>query len=290
MVGIFIPTHLVAQSVDDLEKIEEVVDTAGVSGWDVFAGVLVLVLTWPVGVAVGRITKRAIRRIPGVPEYALNLAKRGAQILTSIVGVAISMSLFGVNVGWFTVTVALVLVLAVLMLRPLIENLAGGLLLETRPSFRIGDEIETEGVRGEVTEINARTTVIRTRDWKMVHIPNNDVLSEAITVLTALERRRSTIELEIEYGAEIAETTRLLVKAASGVDGVHADPSPYIRARGFGTGTYILSLRWWHDPDLSSGGRTLDGVVRAVKRVLDEAGIALPSPEVIVRQPDQKPG
>jgi small-conductance mechanosensitive channel len=290
MVGVFIPIDLVAQSVNDLEKIEEVVDTAGVTGWDIVAGLLVLGLTWPVGVAVGRITKRAIRRMPGVPEYALNLAKRGVQILVSIIGAAISMSLFGVTVGWFTVTVALVLVLAVLMLRPLIENLAGGLLLQTRPSFRIGDEIETQGVLGEVTEINARTTVIQTRDWEVIHIPNNDVLSENITVHTALERRRSTIELEIEYGADIAGATRLLIEAASGVDGVRADPPPYIRARGFGTGTYILSLLWWHDPDLASGSRTLDGVVRAVKRVLDEAGIALPSPEVIVRQPDQNPG
>ena len=290
MVGAFIPTDFVAQSIDDLGKIEGLVDTTSVSGWDVFAGVLVLVLTWPVAVAVGRITKRAIRRVPGVPEYVSSLARRGAQVLVSIVGLAMSMSFFGVDVGWFTVTVALVLVLAVLMLRPLVENLAGGLLLQTRPSFRIGDEIETKEARGKVTEINARTTLIQTRDWEVVHIPNNDVLSEAITVLTALERRRSRIELEIEYGADIGETTRLLVEAASGVDGVHADPPPYIRARGFGTGTYILSLRWWHDPDLSSGSRTLDGIVGAVKSVLDEAGIALPSPEVVMRQPDQKPG
>lgn len=286
----FIPTDLVAQSVDVPAKIEEAVDTASVTGWDVFVGLLVLVLTWPVAIAVGRITKRAIRRVPGVPEYVLDLGKRAAQVLVSIVGLAISMSFFGVDVGWFTVTVALVLVIAVLMLRPLVENLAGGLLLQTRPSFAIGDEIETKGVRGEVTTINARTTVIQTRDWEVVHIPNNDVLSDDIKVFTALERRRSRIELEIEYGADIAEATRVLIEAASGVDGVHADPSPYIRARGFGTGTYILSLRWWHDRDLSSGSRTLDGVVRAVKRVLDEAGIALPSPEVIVRQPDQKPG
>jgi small-conductance mechanosensitive channel len=286
----FIPTDLVAQSVDDLGKIEEAIDTASVTGWDVVAGLLVLLLTWPVAVAVGRITRRAIQRVPGVPDYVFNLGKRAAQVLVSIVGVAISMSFFGVDVGWFTVTVALVLVVAVLMLRPLVENLAGGLLLQTRPSFRIGDEIEIQGVRGEVTEINARTTVIRTRGWEVVHIPNNEVLSEVITVLTALERRRARIELEIEYGADIGETTRLLVEAASGVDGVHADPPPYIRARGFGTGTYILSLRWWHDPDLSSGSRTLDGIVGAVKRVLDEAGIALPSPEVVMRQPDQKPG
>jgi small conductance mechanosensitive channel len=237
----FIPTDLVAQSVDVPAKIEEAVDTASVTGWDVFVGLLVLVLTWPVAIAVGRITKRAIRRVPGVPEYVLDLGKRAAQVLVSIVGLAISMSFFGVDVGWFTVTVALVLVIAVLMLRPLVENLAGGLLLQTRPSFAIGDEIETKGVRGEVTTINARTTVIQTRDWEVVHIPNNDVLSDDIKVFTALERRRSRIELEIEYGADIAEATRVLIEAASGVDGVHPDPSPYIRARGFGTGTDNLT-------------------------------------------------
>jgi small-conductance mechanosensitive channel len=287
MEGLISSIDLVAQSIDDLERIEDAVDTTGVSGWDITAGVIVLALTWPVALLASRITKRMIRRIPGLPESFCDLAGRGARVLVSMMGLALSMSLFGVNVGWFTVILALVFVVAVLMIRPLIENLAGGLLLQTRPAFAIGDEIETNGVRGKVITINARSTVIQTRDWKSVHIPNNDVLSDAITVFSGFDRRRSSIELEIEYGAEIEEASRLLVEAAAGVDGVHANPAPYVRARGFGTGTYIMSLRWWHDPDLSSGGRTLDGVVREVKRVLDEAGIALPSPELIVRQPDQ---
>ncbi len=280
----------IAQSIDDIGKIEETLDTSGVTGWDIVAAIAILLLTWPVTVVVGRISERLIRRVPNLPEYAYNIAARGVRILVSIIGLALSMSLLGVNVGWFSVTLVLVAVVAVLMLRPLIENLAGGLLLQARPSFHIGDEIETQGTLGEVIEINARSTVIRTRDWKRVHIPNQDVLSDSITVFTAFDRRRSAIELEIEYGAGVEQASRLLVEAASAVDGVHSDPPPYIRARGFGTATYILSLRWWHDPDLSSGVRTLDGVVRQVKRVLDEAGIALPSPEVIVRQPDQTQG
>lgn len=290
MLRIINPNDLIAQSIDDLEKIEVLVDTTGVTGWDIVAAISVLILTWPVAVLVGRITMRLIRRVPGVPEYACNLAARAARVLVFIIGLALSMSLLGVNVGWFTVTLVLVAVVAVLMLRPLIENLAGGLLLQARPSFHIGDEIETQGKLGEVIEINARSTVIQTRDWKRVHIPNQDVLSDSITVFTAFDRRRSSIDLEIEYGAELEQASRLLVEAASAVDGVRADPPPFIRARGFGTATYILSLRWWHDPDLSSEARTLDGVVRQVKRVLDEAGIALPSPELIVRQPDQIPG
>ncbi len=284
------PTDLVAQSIDDLEKIGDAVDTTSVTGWDIVAAIAIILVTWPVAVVVGRITVRLIRRVPRVPKYVVELANRGVRVLVAFVGLAISMSLLGVKVGWFTVTLGLVAIVAFLMIRPLIENLAAGLVLETRPSFTTGDEIETNGIQGEVIAINARSTVIQTKDWQGVHIPNKDVLSNPITVFTEFDRRRSTIELEIEYGAELEEAARLLVEAASVVEGVHTDPPPYVRARGFGTGTYILSLRWWHDPDLRSGSRTLDGVVREVKRVLDEAGIGLPSPEVIVRQPDQTQG
>jgi small-conductance mechanosensitive channel len=115
----------------------------------------------------------------------------------------LSLNLLGVDIGWFTVTIGLVAVVFVLMIRPLIENLAAGLLLETRPSFSLGDEIETSGFTGEVVEISARSTAVKTRDHRRVHIPNTDVLDNTIVVYTALDRRRSHIELQIEYAADI---------------------------------------------------------------------------------------
>jgi small-conductance mechanosensitive channel len=278
--------QVLAQSVDDLEKIEEAVNVSQVSGWDVGAALIVLVLSWPVSRVAGRLTRRVIRRLPNVPDFVPDLADRGAQALVVFIGLAISMSLLGVDIGWFTVTIALVAIVFVLMVRPLIENLAAGMLLETRPSFSIGDEIETNGYTGEVVEINVRSTAIQTRDFRRVHIPNTDVLDDTIVVHTAFDRKRSELELEIEYDADMAETTRILIEAAAGVEGVHAEPPPYVRARRFGTGTFVLLLRWWHDASLSGGSRTLDGVVRAVKASLDAAGIAMPSPEMIVRQPD----
>ena len=170
-----VPLGLLAQSND--VKIEDVVDTSGVTGWDIAAGVAVLVATWPAAVVAGRPTAWAIRRVPRAPDFLPDIARRAARVLVLVVGLAISMNLFGVSVGWFTVTVGVVVLVAILMLRPLIQNLAAGLLLETRPSFEIGDEIETNAIRGEVIAIDTRCTVIQTRDWERVHIPNTEVLS-----------------------------------------------------------------------------------------------------------------
>ena len=49
----------------------------------------------------------------------------------------------------------------------------------------------------------------------------------------------------------------------------------------------ILRLRWWHESQLGTDGTALDGGVREVKRALDAVGVNMPSPELIVRQPDR---
>lgn len=278
------------QSIDDIEKIEEAVDTSALTSRDVAAAAIIFaascVLAWVLGLA----AKHVMRRFTDAPEYVDQLIGRLVRSVTVFVGFATALERLGVDVGWFAVIIALVGVVIVLMIRPLVENGASGLLLTSRPSFSVGDDIETNGHRGEVITINGRSTVIQTRDHRRVHIPNTDVLDNPITVYTAYPGRRSQLDLEVAYDSDIDEVSRLLIEAASGVDGVLEEPAPSTRLRGFGTGTVIVRLRWWHDSHLGADGKSLDGVVREVKRVVDAAGVDMPSPELIVRQPDRAGG
>jgi small-conductance mechanosensitive channel len=279
---------IMAQTVDveTLDELEDAVAAEAISGSDVVVALLILAAGWVLGMIARKLIRWILGRVPNVPDYAVRLAGRTAQAVVVFIALAVALSQLGVDVAWLAIGVAVVLVVAVLMVRPLIENLAAGLLMSTRPSFSIGDQILTNEHEGDVIEINARSTVLQTRDWKRVHIPNLDVLDGPIVVFSAYERRRSGIELEIEYGADIEETSRLLVAAAAGVPGVLEEPAPVVRARGFGSGTYVLSLRWWHGGAGNADTVTRDGVVRSVKQTLDEAGISMPSPEIVVRTAD----
>ena len=264
-------TLIVAQT-DEIEKIDEAIRTA--TGWDIAAAVLILLLALPVASLIGRLARRIARRIPGTPEYVPELIARAFRWLVMVVAFAWAVSLLGVDVGWFALVVASVLVIFILMVRPLVENLAAGLLLQSRDSFGVGDQIETNGYRGDVVEITARSTVIRTRDWKRIHVPNQDVLANPLDVFTAFERRRSAIDLEIDYAVDPDHAEEVLVNAVRKVEGVLDDPEPYVLARGIGenAGT-MMQVRWWHQPDLRSQSRTLDRVLRAIRRALDDAGI-----------------
>ena len=271
---------VVAQSVDDIEKIDEAIETSTATPLEITIAIGIVVLSWPVSALVARIARRLSRRVPGTPDYVPDLVGRATRWLVVLIGIAWAMSLLGVDVGWFALVVALIAVVVFLMVRPLIENLAAGLLLQSRPSFGVGDEISTNGYVGDVLLISARSTVIQTRDNRRIHIPNQDVLDNPIEVFTAFERRRSSIDLGIAYGADPERVVDVLTSAATMAEGVLEDPAPVALARGFGDGTTNLQLRWWHDPDIRSANRTRDRVVLAVKAALDDAGIDMPSPEI----------
>ena len=269
----------------DGSRIDEFVDTSAVTGWDVVIGLTVLALSFPLSSAVAWIVGRATRR-SNLPDAIRLVVKRLARTVVIIVGVAVAVSLMGASVQWFTIVVALIGLIAVLMLRPLIENFSAGLLLEVRGSFVVGDEIDSNGHTGEVRVINGRTTVLQTRDGRRVAIPSTDVLDNTIIIYSAFAKRRSSLTVDIEYRADLDDAVAALIEAASSAEGVFEDPAPSVRARGFGSGTYELELRWWHGPRLTDESRAQDRVVRNVKSRLDAAGIAMPSPERIIRQPD----
>ena len=276
-----------AQDLDDLEQIEEAVDTSALTARDFAAAAIIFVASWGLAWVLGLVAKHALRKFTNAPEYVDQLAGRFVHSTVVFIGFATALERLGVDVGWFAVILALIGVVIVLMIRPLVENGASALLLTSRPSFSVGDDIETNGHRGEVITINARSTVIKTRDHRRVHIPNTDVLDSAIIVYTAYDARRSELDIEVAYDADPDDISRRLVAAVGELDGVFDEPAPSTRLRGFGNGTVIVRLRWWHDSHLGADGTTLDAVVGEVKRVVDAAGVDMPSPEVIVRQPDQ---
>lgn len=267
------------QDADDLEKIEQA--TASVTTADIVIGIGALVLAWPIAMGIGWLVSRGLRRLPG-QDHLKRMIVRSVRASVAFVGLVIALSRFGVDIGWFTVVLLFIAAVLFLMLRPLLENLAAGLVLETRRSFGIGDEIQTKGYTGTVIELNGRTTVLQLRDWRRVHIPSSDVLDDSLVVYTAFDRRRSHLELWIADDLDLDQATDALIAATETVDGVLDDPAPSVRAVDFGNGTIGLEVRWWHGPGLGDEKSTRDGVVRALAVALPAAGIAMPAPEIRV--------
>ena len=261
-------------------------DTSGVSGGDVIAAVAVAVGTVAVAWLVGRLTGRRLAR-PGTSSLQLaSVAARAVRWVVVFVGAAWSLSFLGAQANWFAITIALVAVLVVLIAKPMLEKSAAGVALISRPAFHIGDDIGVGEFTGTVLEITGRSTVLRLRDGRRVHIPNTDVAGETIIVYTTDQKRRSSVELEVDARHPVADVERVLLAALADAEGVASDPPPRVRARGFGN-SVTLSVRFWHDSGLGAEADALDQAVRAMSAGLRDAGMALAPLSLAV---DLRPG
>jgi small-conductance mechanosensitive channel len=266
------------QPSDQLQQLEDAINTAQVSGWDILAAVVIVVIAYPVGKAVAKATSVAAGRIPNLPDDLVKDVGRLTKWFTYLIAVAWALSLLGVNVGWVAIVVAVVVVFGFLMARPMVENIAAGTLLTVRPSFGVGDQVETAGYRGTVEEIGSRSTVLRTSDGLRIHVANTDVLTAPIVVYTAYDSRKAAFNVSVAHNTDLDKTTHLLIEAISGVDNVQQDPAPGVQATGFASTAITLSISYWYPSSMTSDSAVTDGVIRGVKTALSEAGIELAVP------------
>jgi small conductance mechanosensitive channel len=257
------------------------IDTSGVSWTDVVVALVVAVTTIGVAWLAGRLTRRYLAR-PGTSSLQVAaLGTRAARWVVYFVGGAWSLSFLGASVNWFAITLALVGVLVVMIAKPMLEKFAAGVALTTRPAFGVGDDVGIKDFKGTVLEITGRSTVLRLRDGRRVHIPNTDVVGDTIIVYTTDQKRRTSVELEVDARHSVADVEAVLLGALAGADAVASDPPPRVRARGFGNAV-TLSVRFWHDSELGAEAEALDQAVRALSDALRDAGMALASRSVAV--------
>jgi small conductance mechanosensitive channel len=164
--------------------------------------------------------------------------------------------------------------------RDIFQNFLAGLIILVTDAFQIGDQIivESEGLEGTVTDIQTRATSILTYDEREIIIPNATLFTNAVTINTALEKRRSEQVVGISYDSDI-DTARLLIQEAIGmVDGVLSDPAPDVLVEDLASSSVNLKARWWTDTQRSNVVETKSAVVRQMKYTLDEHRIEIPVP------------
>ena len=81
-----------------------------------------------------------------------------------------------------------------------IGNVFGSIGLLADRVYKVGDYISFDSYEGTVTEINFRSTTIKTIQGFEVNIPNNLLANNEITNVSKAKERRIDLTLDIEYG------------------------------------------------------------------------------------------
>ena len=144
----------------------------------------------------------------GELEPLMVLLSRVGRVLVVILGITILLSYFGVNVMGFAALLGIGgLAISLAAQDTIADAIAGFIILVDQP-FRIGDriEIQGEGTWGDVVDIGLRTTRIRTRDNRLVIVPNSTISKNQVVNYTFPDPRyRIQTHVGIGYGTDIEE-------------------------------------------------------------------------------------
>lgn len=259
--------------------IDSVVDASPRVGVGVGALVVLLLL----GRLIGAVVRRRYCRLER-PSFA-NVMSRVVRLGFGLIGVLTAVTVVfptvkPVNVlgslGFFSIAVGFAF-------RDILENLLAGILLLFRSPFRTGDEVDIEGTRGTVIEINLRETVVRTYEGRRVLIPNATVYKNQVVVQTGFDAVRTESTVGIAYESDIDSARSVALQALSSTDGVRAQPEPAVLVGELGTSTVDLQLLFWTAPQQAVVRRVRDRVLSAVKTALDDAGVEMPADVVVLQ-------
>jgi len=246
----------------------------------ILAMILVMRITWH---AIDFVEKEAHRRmeeqerdVEMAPVIKLVVAfVRGltivifASVLLSHFGVDLTGILAALGLGGFAITLAA---------RDTIEDMISGLLILIDQPFRVGDRIEITGLGtwGDVTNIGLRSTSVRTRDNRMVIVPNSSISgNEVVNYSYPDPEYRLQTHISIAYGTPIKTIQELVVDTMQNVDGVMQNRNIDVLYHEMGDSAMVFRVRWWIST-YADKRRVIDRVHIALQEAIDESGMESP--------------
>jgi len=216
----------------------------------------------------------------GELEPLIVLLSRLGRVILVVLGLSILLSYFGVNVAAFATALGLGgLAISLAAKDTVADAIAGFIILVDRP-FRIGDRIEIQevGTWGDVTEIGLRTTRIRTRDNRMVIVPNSIIGSNQVINYSYPDPQyRIETHVGIAYGTDIETARQIIVDTVRQVEGVLSERPVDALYVEMGDSAMVFRVRWWIE-SYRDTRRMFDKVHTALQHALDKAGIECPFP------------
>ena len=215
----------------------------------------------------------------GEVEHLNVLLTRVARVVTGLLGLIVLLAHFGVNVTALSAALGLGGLSVTLAAQDTIADaIAGVIILIDRP-FRIGDRIALQeaGTWGEVLSIGLRTTRVRTRDNRVIIVPNSTIgNSQVMNYSYPDPSYRSETHLSVGNDTDLETVRRLIVDTVSSAEGVLADRPIDALYIAMGSDGISLRVRWWIET-YAARRRNLDDVHTALQAALGEAGIPFAS-------------
>ena len=218
------------------------------------------------------------------PPLAYNVGRLAHYFILAI-GIIIALASIGIDFTNFALFFGLLSVGLGFGLQSIFNNFISGIIILFERPLKVGDFIELESaIRGEVQEINVRSTRITTHDGIDILVPNSEFINGKVMNWTLHDNfRRLSIPFGVAHGSDKEIVKIAALEAAAGISHTNRfseTSEPFIRLTKFGESSLDFELVVWVD---DYGARhyntTMSKYLWALEDSLRKHKISLPFPQ-----------
>lgn len=201
-----------------------------------------------------RVEALAIQRLR-VDAGRARIARRWLESIGLIVLVVFALTWVQIPLSVFAFLGGAVAIGAGFGMQTVLKNLISGLMILFERPFQLGDLVEVGSIRGRVTEIGVRASVVRDAKGVETLIPNSTFLEQNVTNWTYTNPRvRFSVAVRVAYGAPTRRVAEVLADVARSHTNVLGTPAPMVIFEDFGGDDMLFSLDYWVEvrPDLDA--------------------------------------
>lgn len=200
-----------------------------------------------------------------------------ANILLKAVLIVIVASMVGVETASLIALLGAAGLAVGLALQGSLANFAGGVLILFFKPFKVGDEIEAQGYRGVVEEIQIFNTMLKTRDNEVVVIPNGILSNGCLKNIFVEPTRRVDMTFGISYEDDILKAKQIIHDVLMADEHILKDPVPDIFVSAHADSSINILVRPWCASEYYWD--VYFGTMEGLKLAFDREGITIPFPQ-----------
>lgn len=189
---------------------------------------------------------------------------------------------FGVDTASVAALIASAGVAVGLALQGSLSNFAGGMLILLLKPFVVGDYIIEDNHKNEgtVKEIQMFYTKLTTIDNKTIIIPNAMLTNNSLTNVTAKDERRVDLKISISYDSDLRKAKQVIRHVLDKEPRINTEDEVLIFVDDLADSAVEIGVRAWVKTE--DYWETRWQLLEDIKLSLDDAGIAIPYPQLTV--------
>lgn len=240
------------------------------------AALAILVIGYLAAKIMASLLRKAMRKA-GIDATLVSFLSNLSYMLLMVLVVIAALTKLGVDTTSFAAVLAAAGLAIGFALKDSLGNFASGVMIIALRPFKVGDLVEAAGMEGVIDEISVFATKLRTKDYRVIIVPNGSITSEPITNYSAEEIRRIDMVFGIGYDDDIKKAKELFRRVLDENPKVLDSPAADVAVAELADSSVNFAVRPWCKTD--DYFDLIFELTEAIKLACDAEGISIPYPQ-----------